>query len=314
MRRSNKATHGSGVSSSSQHIVQQEEESSDAIQKVIHPLKPKYMYTFRRVDHRHPRRPTDFIRKENHAKIQRMDDSYVWAPDLHDHHFYNNFQADWYIKVNKDRKLSITPHIYVDWVAMLENRNPVFNKVIAKAQQLGIYDMLGMWKDWNYELVAQFCSTACLSGNGYDSTINFSIEGHRFSLCIKEIPALFGLANDDFHRANIANERNVLDNELAPLYFLGNESNYGTIHGLLPEYVIFNKIFRDTLMPKRGDRSHINGSTRVFLLAILDDRPPPCINVFFWTDMLYMLKHGSSYVNYAPFIQKIINSKMDMEF
>jgi hypothetical protein len=59
----------------------------------------------------------------------------------------------------------------------------------------------------------------------------------------------------------------MLDNELAPLYFPGNESNYGTIHDLLPEYVIFNKIFHGTLTPKRGDRSHINGSTRVLLLC-----------------------------------------------
>jgi hypothetical protein len=145
--------------------------------------------------------------------------------------------------------------------------------------------MLGMWQDWNCELVGQFCATAWLSGNGYDSTINFSIEGHRFSLCIKEIPFLFGSTNDDFHRANIANERTVSDNELSPLYFLGNESNYDTVHDLLPDYVIFNKIFRGTLTTKRGDRSHINGSTRILLLAILDDRPPPCISVFFLLDI-----------------------------
>jgi hypothetical protein len=125
---------------------------------------------------------------------------------------------------------------------------------------------------------------------------------------------LSGSTNDDFHRANIANERTVSNNELSPLYFLGNESNYDIIHDLLPDYVIFNKIFRGTLTTKRGDRSHINGSTRVLLLAILDDRPPPCISVFFWTKMLYMPKHGSSYVIYAPYIQKIINSKMDIKF
>jgi hypothetical protein len=92
--------------------------------------------------------------------IQRNDDPYVWAPDLHDHRFWNNFQANWYIKVIKDRKKPITPHIYVDWDSMLEKRNPVFNRVVAKAQELGIYDMLGMWQDWNCELVAQFCATA----------------------------------------------------------------------------------------------------------------------------------------------------------
>jgi hypothetical protein len=55
--------------------------------------------------------------------------------------------------------------------------------------------MLGMWQDLNCELVGHFCAMVWLSRNGYDSTINFSIEGHRFSLCIKEIFALFGLAN-----------------------------------------------------------------------------------------------------------------------
>jgi hypothetical protein len=30
--------------------------------------------------------------------------------------------------------------------------------------------------------------------------------------------------------------------------------------------------------------------------------------------MLYVLKHGSSYVIYAPYIQRIINYKADMEF
>jgi hypothetical protein len=190
----------------------------------------------------------------------------------------------------------------VDWNYMQGKRDPVFNRVISKAQQLGIFDMLGMWQDWNCELVAQFCSTSWLSGNGFDSTINFSIEGHHYSLCLKEIPTMFGLANNDFHRENIANERTVSDTKMVPLYLPRNSSNYGTIHGLLPKYSIFNKIFHGTLTQKKGDRSMINDSTRVLLLAILDDCPLPCISVFFWTEMLYMLRHGSSYVIYAACI------------
>jgi hypothetical protein len=67
---------------------------------------------------------------------------------------------------------------------MQQKSDPVFNKVSAKAQILGIFDMLGMYQDWNTELVGQFCSTAWSSQNGYGSTINFSIEDHRFSLCV----------------------------------------------------------------------------------------------------------------------------------
>jgi hypothetical protein len=34
----------------------------------------------------------------------------------------------------------------------------------------------------------------------------------------------------------------------------------------------------------------------------------------FWIEMMYMLNHGAQYVMYAPYIQRIINYKTDMEF
>jgi hypothetical protein len=49
--------------------------------------------------------------------------------------------------VIKERKKPITPHIYVDWQSMQDKWDPMFNKVIAKSQELGIFDLLGMWQD-----------------------------------------------------------------------------------------------------------------------------------------------------------------------
>jgi hypothetical protein len=83
---------------------------------------------------------------------------------------------------------------------------------------------------------------------------------------------------------------------------------------LLPESTIFNNIFGNTLTPKRGDRTNIRGSTRNLLLAIVDDQAPPCIAIFFWTEMWNMLTHGAQYMIYAPYIQRIINYKINMEF
>jgi hypothetical protein len=163
---------------------------------------------------------------------------------------------------------------------MQNKRDPVFNKVITKAHSLGIFDILGMYQEWNTELVAQFFSTAWRSGNGYESTINFSIEGHQFIICVMEFPTIFGLTHDDFLRAEISTEWAIAENELAPLYDPGNENFYGKTHSLLPEYAIFNNIFCNSLTPKRGDRTSIRGSTRSLLLAILDNKPPPCISTF----------------------------------
>jgi hypothetical protein len=37
---------------------------------------------------------------------------------------------------------------------MQQKCDPMFNKIIAKAHPLGIFDILGMYQDWNMELVA----------------------------------------------------------------------------------------------------------------------------------------------------------------
>jgi hypothetical protein len=150
-----------------------------------------------------------------------------------------------------------------------------------------------MYQDWNTELVAQFYGTAWRSDNGYDSTLNFAVEGHWLELKITELPTIFAFADNDFHKPEISTERTIAENELAPLYYPRNEHNFSTNHGMLLEYYIFNNIFRNTLTPKRGDRTSIWGSTRNLHLAIFDDQDPPCFSIFFWTELMYVLNHGT---------------------
>jgi hypothetical protein len=190
----------------------------------------------------------------------------------------------------------------------------MFQKIIANDQILRIYDILGLHHEWNTKLVAQFYATTWGSGDGLESTLNFSIEGHRYELTITELPIIFALAPNDFHREPISSERSISDNEMTPLYFPGNENNYDTNHSMLPEYYIFNNIFQNTLTPKRGDCTSIRGSTRNLLLAILDGQPLPCINIFFWVELMFVLNHVTQYAIYAPYNQRIINYKTDMEF
>jgi hypothetical protein len=223
-----------------------EAKESGIIQKVDCPLRPDYEYTFSRVDHRHPRGPMDFTRGENQFMINKDENPYDWTTELHDHRFWNNFQADWYLTVTKYRKNPITSQLYVDWIYMQNKRDPMFHRVISKAQRLGIYVILGMYQDWNTELVAQFCATAWRSGHGFDSTVNFGIKGHRFELKLMELPTIFAFTDNDFHRPQISSERTIAENELAPLYYPGNEHNFGSNRGLLPEYYIFNNIFHNT--------------------------------------------------------------------
>jgi hypothetical protein len=110
-----------------------------------------------------------------------------------------------------------------------------------------------------------------------ESTINFSIEGHKFNLCVTEFPTIFRLAPNGLHRPEVITDRTLVENELALRYV---SRNYGTSHGLLPKYTIFNNIFYNTLTPKRCDRTNIWGSTRNLLLFILNDQSPLYISTF----------------------------------
>jgi hypothetical protein len=87
---------------------------------------------------------------------------------------------------------------------MQQKRDPVFNKIIAKSHSLGIFHILGLYQDWNTKLVSQFYSTAWRSGNGYESTINFSIEGRQFYVRVMEFSTVFGLAHNDLMRAEVS--------------------------------------------------------------------------------------------------------------
>jgi hypothetical protein len=92
-----------------------EARASDIIQKVERPLRADYEYTLRRVDHCHPRRPTDFTRGEKQSMINRHENPYEWTTELYDHRFWNNFQTDWYLTVIKDQKNPITQQLFMDW-------------------------------------------------------------------------------------------------------------------------------------------------------------------------------------------------------
>jgi hypothetical protein len=88
--------------------------ANDIIQKVERPLRAYFEYTLRRVDYHHPHMLMDFTRRENQSMINRHEDSYEWTIELHNHRFWNNFQADWYLIMIKDRKNPITQQLYVD--------------------------------------------------------------------------------------------------------------------------------------------------------------------------------------------------------
>jgi hypothetical protein len=102
------------------HAIHEAREAKERveIQKVDCPLRPGYEYTLRRVDRRHPHRPTDFTLGDKLFMVNCNENPFDWTTELHDHHFWNNFWVDWYLTVIKEWKNPITPQQYVDWTYM----------------------------------------------------------------------------------------------------------------------------------------------------------------------------------------------------
>jgi hypothetical protein len=93
------------------HAVREAREARarDEVQKVERSLRSDYEYTLRRVDRRHPHRPTDFTLGGNQSIVNNNENPFDWTTELHDHRFWNNFHADWYLIVIKERNNPITP-------------------------------------------------------------------------------------------------------------------------------------------------------------------------------------------------------------
>jgi hypothetical protein len=255
----------------------------------------------------------DYTTKQRGAAFkERKENPYDYEKYITDRRFWSKFQADWYISVFIEKKNAITVSKYINWDEMSEKNNPTFDLVIRECERKHLYEFLALNQDWNNELVAQFCSTAWFEGEGKNSFIHFNLQGRAFWVSYKQFATILKL-DDTLDEMEIHDDINPTDEALMTLY-RDEDPDIATTHGLRPYMEIMNRIFRETLTPKRGDRTKIHGTVKNLLLAMDFDHPPFSVFHFFWTELRYMLHHGSNPVIYAPYIQRMINAVTGMEF
>jgi hypothetical protein len=138
---------------------------------------------------------------------------------------------------------------------ILDN-NPTFDLVIRECEKKRLYEFLALNQNWNNELVAQFCSTAWFEGEGKNSFIHFNLQGRAFWVSYKQFATILKL-DDTLDEMEIHDEINPTDEALMTLY-RDEDPDLAMTHGLRPYMEIMNRIFRETLTPKRGDRTKIH--------------------------------------------------------
>jgi hypothetical protein len=270
---------------------------------------PEYAYSRQGVGIRRK----DYTKKHPGVHKERRENPYEYEKFIPDRRFWSQFQADWYSSVILEKQNPITVSKYVNWNEMASKEDSTFELVISECQEKNLYFLLGMKQDWNNELIGQFVSTAWFEGEGKETFIHFTLQGIPYYVSYRRFAEILGLEGT-LNEVELHNEIEPTDEEFQQLYLNGEEADLDYTHGMRPYTKILNRLFRETLTPKRGDRSKIHGSTRVLLCAMNFERPRFNVFGFFWNELMFMLHHGKHSVVYAPYIQKMINVVTGMEF
>jgi transposase InsO family protein len=115
--------------------------------------------------------------------------------------FWCDFHRDFYQTVIRNPKLAsknmvpIVQMRYIDWKYYEDLNNTVFNSVIEKCKDVGLYDLMGFRYNWNKEILAQFhCSYYY---NPYDNTITWTTQGNKCAIDYMTFSRLLGLGSKD---------------------------------------------------------------------------------------------------------------------
>jgi hypothetical protein len=121
----------------------------------------------------------DYSRNALAVREQREDDVYCYLKgEGLEAQFWCDFHRDFYQTVIRNPKLvakNMVPVVkmrYINCKYYEDLNNNVFNSVIEKCKEVGLYDIMGFRYNWNKEILAQFhCSYYY---NPYDNTITWT--------------------------------------------------------------------------------------------------------------------------------------------
>jgi hypothetical protein len=103
----------------------------------------------------------DYSRNSLAVREQREENVYLYLKgEGLEARFWCDFHRDFYQSMIHDPKLAsknmapIVPMKYIDWKYYEELNNTVFNSVIDKCKEVGLYDIMGFRYNWNKEILA----------------------------------------------------------------------------------------------------------------------------------------------------------------
>jgi hypothetical protein len=144
----------------------------------------------------------DYSKNAPAMREQREEDVYQYLKGQGlEARFWCDFHRDFYQTVIRNPKLAaknmvpIVKMRYIDWKYYEGLNNTVFNSVIEKCKEVGLYDLMVFRYNWNKEILAQFHWSYYY--NPYDNTITWTTQGNKCTIDYMTFSRLLGLGSKD---------------------------------------------------------------------------------------------------------------------
>ena len=246
----------------------------------------------------------DYHNKQKEVADAREINTYAIPKDLGiDARFWVVFHSNFYSSVIfNSRKGKICTMHYVDFEDMQRKEEPEFNAAIKTCDRFDLTDIMSFRYDWNEEILAQFHATYFWDQD--EDIVHWMTDKRHYRISFLTFCQIlgFGETHKTFSRIH-AHDRY----EISDIRHCWRDPNHadGKRSGLKSYYYVMNNLVRNTIDPKDGAASDINGYVRNMLARFPDgDR----FNVarFIWVQLAYAMDDGRRSLPYAPYLMFMI--------
>jgi hypothetical protein len=133
---------------------------------------------------------------------------------------------------------------------------------------------MGVYCDWNMEVIAQFYATLFMEEVGGARRIHWMTKGEWYNISYDDFASRFSFGAADAHCSRLHIHNPLDEGEMKFMYAPGQEGNARTTNGLYTIYSVLNMLFRKTVCPRDGDPTNISQFAKDLLANMRDGAPP----------------------------------------
>jgi hypothetical protein len=165
-----------------------------------------------------------------------------------DERLWTFFHQDWYRTVLYPKSSPVVKQQNVDIEYMRNKKDMHFNKVLEACDLHEITVLMQCRHNWNQVVIAKFYAT--LFYDKKETVVMWMTNGRRFHVQLTRFAQILGLSSHLNIPKKLHSGRVMMPREMTPLYLLDSGSQPPKVEGLLPHFLVLQRMMRKTLAPR----------------------------------------------------------------